>query len=308
MKIILAILGVIFFFSPCTQAQTRTDPPYLLPQTIFVGDSGRLVVPLGTSFAMPPFILDTPDELLQAPNLVIRRIELERRSGNSRLLIDFIPYEPGSLSLPAFGFLFPDEAVLPPLKVQVASILNPSNMNLSEPASPLAVPGTSFLIYGSIVLILILISLGIGCSLWSRRHFSEFWERLYKRHLLRGMMKFLRRLKQECGPGKNAEPAQYLSLLSSQSREFFSLFSGINCRSLAASEFLELPLDSGLEPVNLCRLFRTWDTLRFSGRGMELADLFLALEEMEALTAALDRAERERLLPKSLQIPIGEAL
>lgn len=308
MKIILAILGVIFFFSPCTQAQTRTDPPYLLPQTIFVGDSGRLVVPLGTSFAMPPFILDTPDELLQAPNLVIRRIELERRSGNSRLLIDFIPYEPGSLSLPAFGFLFPDEAVLPPLKVQVASILNPSNMNLSEPASPLAVPGTSFLIYGSSVLILILISLGIGCSLWSRRHFSEFWERLYKRHLLRGMMKFLRRLKQECGPGKNAEPAQYLSLLSSQSREFFSLFSGINCRSLAASEFLELPLDSGLEPVNLCRLFRTWDTLRFSGRGMELADLFLALEEMEALTAALDRAERERLLPKSLQIPIGEAL
>ena len=296
MKVIFSLFGILFLFSPGAHAQTRTDAPYLLPQTIFVGDPGRLIVPLSPYLSgIEPFILEALGDLPQAPDLVIRRIELERRGESSRLLIDFVPYAPGTLILPALDFL-----PLPNLEVQVSSILTPSQMTLSEPASPLAVPGTSFLIYGTFTLVLILLALGIAGSLWGRSHFREFWERLRRRSLLRGMTKFLRRLKQDCGLEKNEGPEYYLSLLSAESREFLSLFTGINCRPLTSGEFLELPQkDTALDPACLCRIFRTWDTLRFSGQGMEMADAFQALDEMDTLIAVLDKAEREKFLPKS---------
>jgi hypothetical protein len=296
----LVLLGFSF---PGPQAQTRTDAPYLLPQTIFVGDPGRLVVPLGQTFAgEEPFILEVPEKLPETPDLLIRRIELEHRSGSSRLLIDFIPYAPGILSLPALEL---STFTLTGLEVQVASILSPSQMTLSEPASPLAVPGTSLLVNGTIVIIILLIFFGIGGSIWSRRHFRELWERFRRRHLLKGMTKFLKRLKQECDSEKKENPAIYLTRLSGEFRVFLSLFTGINCRSFTAGEFLELPLGhANFEPLGsgafyLCSLFRNWDTLRFSGRELEMADLFGALNETEEFIIALEKAEKEKPLPKS---------
>jgi hypothetical protein len=286
------------------QAQTsfRSEAPYLLPQTIFVGDPGRLVIPLGRAYAgIDPFVLEDPHKLPETPEMTIRRIELERRGGGSRLLIDFIPYAAGMVSFPPLELFsveaLPMGAVFPTLsglEVQVASILSPSQMFLSGPASPLAVPGTSLLIYGTILILLLLIALAIAGSFWSRRHFMELWDRLRRRQLLRGMTKFLRRLKQECGIDKGGKAAVYLTRLSGEFRDFLSLFTGINCRSLTAGEFLELPFDSVIDSTFLCRLFRSWDTLRFSGKGMEMDEMFSALEEMDSFVAILDRAEREK--------------
>jgi len=301
----------LFVFTLAIHAQTRTDVPYLVPQTIFVGDSGRLVVPLGRAFArITPFILDAPDKLPETPELLIRRLELERRSGATRLLIDFIPYSAGVLSLPDLEILSPGEGteplVLSGLEVQVASILNPSQMTLSGPASPIAAPGTSLLIYGTIIAFILLLCLGIGISLWGRRHFRELWELFRRRRLINAMNKFLRCLRQECSLEKEGDPNYYLTLLSKEFREFLSLFSGINCRSLTPGEFLELPLSQTaltLGPVYLCWLFQNWETLRFSGQKMEMAEMFMALDEIERLIAALDKEEREKSLPKSLGMP-----
>jgi hypothetical protein len=293
------------------QAQTRTDVPYLVPQTIFVGDSGRLVVPLGRAFSrIDSFILDVPEKLPETPELLIRRLELERRGGGARLLIDFIPYAAGVLSLPDLEIQSPGEGteplVLSGLEVQVASILNASQMALSGPAAPIAVPGTSFLIYGTIVVLILLICLGIGISFWGRRHFRDLWELFRRRRLLGAMTKFLRCLRQECSFEKEGDPGYYLTLLSKEFREFLSLFSGINCRSLTPGEFLELPLSQTaltLGPVYLCWLFQAWETLRFSGKKMEMTEIFAALDKIERLITALDKEEREKSLPKSLGMP-----
>ena len=314
-RAVVLIFAALLLFPLRVMAQ---DPsvPYLLPQTIFVGDQGRLVVPLSQVFAgVEPFVLEAPAKLPEAPDLVIHRIELERRPGFSRLLIDFIPYAPGTLTFPPLEFLSSgaEPLTLNGLEAQIASILDPSHMALSQPAPPLAVPGTSLLVYGSIVFVLVILFLGIIGSLWGRRHFTDIWERLRRRHLLRVMMKLLYRLGREGDLGKKGKPDYFLSLLAAEFREFLSVFTGINCRSMTAGEFLELPLmgnrmppdgapsdhispDGGspLTPVFLCRLFRSWDTLRFSGRGVDRIDLFHALKETEAFVAALDKVEREQ--------------
>ena len=290
----LLVFSFFIFLSSFVSAQTRTDAPYLIPQIIFVGDPGRLVVPIGRAFArVEPFVWDNPDKLIDTTDLVIQRIELERRGGVSRVLIDFIPYAPGTLSLPPLEFPSQDVSLLG-LEVQVASILDPSQMVLTEPAAPLAVPGTSLLVYGTLVFVLFLLAMGIAASFWGRRHFRDFLERLRRKYLLRNMMRFLRRLNQECRFEANSSgkkpylPAFYLTRLSTEFREFLTQFTGINCRSLTAGEFLLSPSSFLLPaPYSLCNLFRSWDILRFSGRGMEMADLFVAMLETEKLISVL---------------------
>ena len=354
MKFLICLLAVLFLCIPRTWAQSpaqgpaqgsaqsqaqgpaqttvpRTEMPYLLPQTIFVGDQGRLVVPLGQGFSRAePFVLDSPDLLPIAPDMVIRRIELENRGAGGRntdagprLLIDFIPYAPGVIVFPPLelGFLIPpdeeDEAipiVIYGLEAHVASILNPARMDLSEPAPPLVVPGTSLLVYGTVILILFILFFGIGGSIWFRRNFKELWERIRRQHFLRVMTRFLRRLKQEIDNNEEEKAGYYITLLSSEFREFLSFFTGVNCRSLTAVEFLELPLTydkvpaeimaynvtdpSWLNPVWLCRLFRSWDTLRFSGLKIEKTDLYYAINEVDKFIGALYTAEKEKRLEK----------
>jgi hypothetical protein len=250
--------------------------------------------------------------------MVILRIEIEHRGTGARLLIDFIPYAPGLLSFPPLdlsGYVG-EPLIITGLEAHAASILSPSWMDLSEPASPLAVPGTSFLVYGTLTLILFLLFLGVGGSIWGRGRFRELWGQIHRRHLLRVMEKFLRRLRQDLEKEGNA--GFYLTLLSQEFREFLSFFTGINCRSLTALEFLELPLGRGIEsglldgtPINaafLCRLFRNWDTLRFSGRVIEKADLIQAVDETDEFIIALYRAEKERTLAALLKKSPGEAL
>ncbi|MCL2093936.1 MAG: hypothetical protein FWH12_07045 [Treponema sp.] len=316
LQTLMLIALVLCFPAPPLPAQgleLSRDTPFFLPQTIYVGDQGRLIVPLGLEYnTAEPFVWDSADLLPQLPNLVFRRIEFERRGGVNRLLIDFISYEPGillvpDLELPLMPGLPPDTEplVVQGLELQIASILSPGQMTLSEPAPPLAAPGTSLLVYGTLALLIFLLSLGIGGSIWGRRHFAELWERFRRRHLLRMMIRFLFRLRRESSLEKDGNPGFYLTILSTEFREFLSQFTGINCRPLSAGEFKDLPLgyEEGDEDLPekdfLCGLFRTWDTFRFSGGGIKMMDLFQALRDTEGFILALDRAEKALPLPSS---------
>ena len=310
------LLGIFLLFPFYLPAQ-GVPSHFMLPPTIFVGDPGRVVVLLDEAFAgVEPFVLENPGNLPERPDLLIRRIELERRGGIVHLLIDFVPFAPGPLAFPPLEFAAAGEEplTLSGLQVQVASVLNPAWMDLSGPAPPLAVPGTGLLVYGSIALILLVLFLGIAASIWSKRHFRNFWQRLYRRHLIRAILKFLRRLGQESGAGKEAGLGQYLSLLASEFREFLSAFTGFNCRSLTPAEFMELPLthDAAVhEPLLtaafLSRLFRSWDILRFSGRDIARDDLAQALNDAESFILALSRAEKENTHAKPALKLAGES-
>jgi hypothetical protein len=194
---VLALLtGLGFPGLPCLKAQETPSPAaYLLPQTVFVGDRGRLVVPLNGSFkGVKPGFLPLPGELSHRKDLRINSIEMELRSGNLRLIIDFVPYAAGFIPFPALDIPGPEGVLrLSGLGIQAASILNPGDTTLSNPAPVMAAPGTSLFIYGTAVLaliLLVLLALGGG----GRRAFTrELWERFRRKRLLRGMGKLIRR-------------------------------------------------------------------------------------------------------------------
>lgn len=263
---------------------------YLIPQTIFVGDRSRLVVPLGQAFSSAEtFVRSAPGELPKTGDLTITRIELERLNGDLRLIIDFIPYAPGILLLPSLAIPVSGGRTLElsGLKAAVTSILGPHEASLSAPAPPLSAPGTGLIIYGTAAGILFVLFLIIGLTFWGKRNFAFFWERFRRRRLLRIMVRFLKRLDAESLSGKNKSPAEFLSVLSGQFREFLSLFTETDCRPLTAGEFLGLPF----YPDFLCAFFRRCDILRFSGRGIELSDLAAAQEEVRSFVEILIKAE-----------------
>jgi hypothetical protein len=285
--------AVLFFFLALVGARGDTRDAYLIPQTIFVGDKGRLVVPLGRAFAAAEaFVRTASGELPETADLVITRIELENRNEPPRLLVDFIPYAPGVLSLPTLKIAVPggEPLELPGLRVTAASILAPGETALSAPAPPLSVPGTGLIIYGTAAAILIVLFTCLGLSAWGKRIFAVFWERVKRRHLLRTMTRFLKHLDAESRAGKNKSPGEYLSILTEQFREFLSLFAGTDCRSLTAGEFLAFPLHGDF----LCAFFRRCDRIRFGGGGIERRDMAAELEEVRSFIGILIQAETER--------------
>jgi hypothetical protein len=304
--------------------------PYLIPQTVFVGDQGRLVVPLGpVSPDIQPFIVEKAagKENLQGgipgvnknPDLIIQRIELEHREGHVRLLIDLVAYTPGLVVLPELAIpeLQSRGISTAGLQVPIASLLNHEDLVLSEPLSPLAIPGTGLFIYGTSTGILALLLGGIGIRFWGKEHLKDLQERLRRRRLIRAMKRLLGNLRKDLG---NEAPGEILSRLSKEFRGLLSLFTGMPCQAMDAGELNVLPRLLPQEPERpdavkraeadrsmlsgpfLCRIFRHCDTLRFSGISINQQELLGILEELRGFTDTLDRTDKEQnlriLLPR----------
>jgi hypothetical protein len=289
-------------------AGETAGPSYLIPQTVFVGDRGRLVVPLKAEFLqIPPLVIQNPGFLSGPENLTIHRIELDHRGGAPRLLVDFIAYAPGDFILPPIEIPVSQnpEGAAPirftGLRLRVASILNGETLVLSPPAPSLAVPGTALVIYGTAAGLILLV-LGIT---WYRRwggdrlrRWGRGWRRRRLIALMENMLKRLRRDLVRAGPGLPGT-GELLGRVSGEFRDFLSLFTGINCRAMTAGEFSDFSLressgeDLRLSGTVLREFFHRWDRLRFSGREIPAEELLGVLGEVLAFLSQLKEDERQ---------------
>ncbi|GHV69696.1 hypothetical protein AGMMS49928_13090 [Spirochaetia bacterium] len=281
MKILFMLIVFLFLPGGIFSQDNRRALPYLIPQTVFVGDRGRLVAPLGPSFMDAlPFVTEPPESFSGSKDLLIRRIELERRDGLTRLLIDFTAYVPGRIILPPLE-ISPGRQITG-LEISIASILNPGSMILAEPAAVLAAPGTSLLIYGSLGLIILVLFLAIGGGLGGRKYLVRFWEKLRRLYLLRVMESTLKRLRAAAAKEQTTDrrsevvdprPAEkILARFSFEMRKFISLFYKIDCHAWTAKEFLPVTPE-------LSALLRRSDTLRFSGVNIGQNELIAILDD-----------------------------
>jgi hypothetical protein len=281
---------------------------YLIPQIVYVGDRATLVVSLDGRPEKEWLTGDLPAGKLPAlPDLVIHRVELERRGEGGRLLIDFTAYAPGVLELPPFEI---EGVPFSGLRIEIASILGGDEAAqvffapvLSRPEPPLAVPGTGLLVYGTLTLIILGLLVFFWALAFGPRRFERWLRKRKRRRLigsLAGMERRLRRkLIRESPPLKAFGPL--LNVLTAEFRVFLALFTGENCRAMTAGELSRLPpLGEGagdgffLTGAFLGNFFRRCDDLRFSGAEAGKQDLLDLLGELKIFTAALNRSEKTR--------------
>jgi hypothetical protein len=246
---------------------------YMIPQTIFVGDPGRLALPLENGFpGAENTVLDDTERLPSVPGIVISRVALENR-GEPRLLVDFTAFRPGVIDLPPIEIA---SYTFSGLRVTVASILEAEGnaLVLSGPAPPLTVPGTMGMIYGTVLGAALLAAGLVLLALKGGPAFRRWRERFRRRSLIRSMgrvLRYLRNILDKEGAGKAPEA---LDKLSTEFKTFLGFFTGMNCRAMAGEEFLFLPSLTP-EPSGpfLRDFFRRCDALRFSGAEVECRDV-----------------------------------
>jgi len=135
-------------------ANAQSSEAYLMPRQIYVGDIAALVVPLPAAQSnINDIVITAGSENMPAhPDIDFHRIALEQRVTGSRLLIEFTPFIPGVLELPVIEI--GDESFTE-LTVTVNSILDEKAQPiLAGPASALAMPGTAFLLYGTLTTVI----------------------------------------------------------------------------------------------------------------------------------------------------------
>ncbi|MDR2398058.1 MAG: hypothetical protein LBD74_04775 [Spirochaetaceae bacterium] len=295
-------------------AQARTGPveaaaqdtPYLIPPTLFVGDLGRLVVPLGPGAGdFAPLVVESDRLISFAPDgdLVIRRLELENRGGQGRLLIDFVAYAPGFLTLPDLPLpeLHSQGLSTAGFQVGIASLLTKEPYVLAEPLPPLVMPGTTVLMYGCTAGILGILLGALPFRVWGKTHLRGLRERLRRRRLIRALKRLLRKVEKGLA---GERPEALLRDLSQSLRQWLGFFTGLPCTAMDAGELRRLPpfLPSGFpkeEPGILsgsffCGLFRRCDALRFSGGPIPREEVQGMLRELRRFAHTLDQADRER--------------
>jgi len=291
MKRYAALAAFIFTFTAAyaqysTQNSTQNSAQYsaqysgaiLIPRVIYVGDPAVLVLPLPTSIKNSDDVLLTSlsPNIPKDDNIDFHRIILERRVTGSRLLIEFTAFVPGYLNLPDIeigGEHFSG------LSVTVNSVIDTQkSLELSGHASSLAMPGTAVILYGTMAAV-VLIFILLFWFIFKGRAFLEIWVGKWKRLRLFTFIKNMeRRLQKALLKGGNKRAI--LDKISDTFRDFLSVLTNANCRSMTAREFNNLPEKIIHDSVFLGYFFRRCDKLRFSGEDVSAQDISWLLDDL----------------------------
>ena len=209
------------------------------------------------------------NESIKASNssLEINKVTYERRTAGSRLLIEFTAFSPGIIELPYIeiggeffsGFTVKVNSLL---EAEAADPTGKARL-LSGAAAVLAMPGTALMLYGSLTFIIAVILLAIWFIFKGRAVFKKLREKWKRYRLFAGMYSAEKRLTRALAKG--VDKRIILDKISFEFREFLSILTGKNCRSMTAREFMREFNESAF----LGEFFGICDKLRFSGTDID---------------------------------------
>jgi len=275
--------SLLFFLLYSTVfAQDRNTSAFTVPPKVYVGDRASMILPL------PGFTMKEDSEAISiispSADIEIHRALLERRPVGSRLTVEFTAYRTGILELPPVviaGEVFND------LKIEISSVLEKgaSGTVLSGPSPPLAIPGTSLLVYGTIISILFCLSLSFWILFWGRKSIKVWLAKWEKKRLLAGMRGIEKRLRRTLA--KNDDTYRnILDSLSGEFRNFLSRFTGEHCRAMTASEFTNI--ESQIKGIKFLKdFFERCDGIRFGGCEIKKKDALSMLDDLKEFLAEL---------------------
>jgi hypothetical protein len=277
-----------------------------IPHTVYVGDRAMLVVLLPEHGVAGTIEIDPA--LYSSDDIELHRIALEKRPAGSRLVIEFTGFAPGRFELPPFeagGMRFSG------LYLTISSIITGKEPPvLSGLTSPLSVPGTGFLVYGTMAALIVLIIAVLWTAVWGRHYFRRRFSVRKNLRLISLMARFEKRMEKALASGKSS--GFVLDAVSSEFRVFLSLLTGVNCRAMTPAEFerlpngisFDVPSDDVLSgAVQQCpqgwpagflkRFFGNCDELRFTGVEADNSEVYTLLGELHKFLSGLYRTVRE---------------
>ena len=262
-------------------AQDRNAGAFMVPSKVYVGDRASFILPL-PGFAVTEDS-ETASVISASADIELHRVLLERRPVGSRLTVEFTAYAPGLLQLPSIviaGEIFSG------LTIEISSVLEQDAWGkvLSAPAPPLAIPGTSLLVYGTILSILFCLSLAFWILFWGRKNIKNWLAAWEKRRLLNGMKNVEKRLRRTLARG-DITYRNILDALSTEFRGFLSRFTGEQCRAMTAVEFANSELRMNREFLK--DFFKRCDGIRFGGAEINRKDILIMLNDLKRFLAEL---------------------
>ena len=293
------IIFIFFLITISVNSFAQTSGAQLIPRQIFIGDRATLILQLPAAQQNIPDIVYSEGSgyLPEDPYIDFHKITLEQRVSGSRLLIEFTPFITGFIEMPEIEI--GDEEIhelirSADLAVTVNStITEKSSPVLSAPASTLAIPGTAFLLYGTLTLVIFILAFTILFIFKGRFILKDLTEKWRRRRLFNSIYKIQKQLHNDILKG--GDNRIILDKLSDEFRTFLSIMSGSNCRAMTASEFEKLPqmctghvLTQEGRPLFLNAFFKRCDNLRFSGENINSKDLMLLLDDMMGFLVVLE--------------------
>ena len=294
----------LFFLLTCiVSVSFAQNNVWLIPRIIYVGDPATLVVSMPGSQIADDIILTSQSPNFPADaNIDFHRIVLEKRITGSRLLIEFTAFVPGHLEIPVIeigGEYFSGLTVTVNSIINTSGVLGTNSLVLSRSASPLAMPGTSLLLYGTMAAFVLLFLLILWFILKGRVFIKRFIEKWKRRQLFSFMKSIERRLLKILQKG--GDKRNILDKLSMEFRIFLSILTEKNCRAMTAREFELLPeiypqrgMDNEYTSVFLANFFRRCDEVRFCGGELENQTVLQLLADLRLYIAALEKAARKK--------------
>jgi len=267
----LLVLIVIFFSLSAVYAQNSGGTTILIPKIVYVGDPAVLVLPLPAAIINSDDIIMTElsPNIPKDDNIDFHRVILERRVTGSRLLIEFTAFVPGYLKFPEIEI---DGEYFGGLSVTINSVIDTrKSLQLSGYASSLAMPGTAVLLYGFLAVIVLFLFLLLWFIFKGRKFVKIFIEKWKRLRLFTFIRNIVRRLQKALMRG--GDKRDILDKISDTFREFLSVLTNANCRSMTAREFNNLPEETIHNSSFLGDFFRRCDKFRFSGEDVNLREI-----------------------------------
>jgi hypothetical protein len=263
--------------------------PYQIPQTIYIGDNGRLIYPLDTFFYNQDDQIFSLEDIPRHDDITVSNVELSK----GQLFIDFQAWRTGIVKLPSITIA---GRRIDGIEVVVASLVEGQNAStmLSAAVTPVSAPGTLWLITGTVSTIIIVTALFFFFMLRGKLFFVHLRRNTRKKRAIRLARKAIRKIRNQLEK-KNVAESSALSHLSTEFRLFLDVYCGIDCRSLVPAEFLNLEFPLCLMPAEryspayFADFFTRCDTLRFSGKNISdeaVANIISEVENFVCATAA----------------------
>lgn len=217
------------------------DAGVLVPREVFIGDTAEFSFRTDRVKKLPDegsLFIVPPADIPVSPDLTIHTITAARDGAVVVVTIRFVPWVAGPVRFPSISI---GKAVVNPPPVRIGSLVEKTGKTtLQAPRSPLLVPGTTWILFALVAVILTLVIAFLVAGFKIRKVFSRFpvWRRSNRR--LRFARKELRSLSRQLGKKSLAD---WYGAYSSLFRRYLGSF----CRD-EASAFL--PLTAG-ETVSL---------------------------------------------------------